>query len=111
MLADGSVHNFESTAEWMVLLLPTGKAMANGYSGFFPESNLELAQQIATNGMDKLMQQQLVGVGIGYVVVTSAYTGHASDDWSEMKLLSDPAERVRLYQLPNFPSNSQTSKP
>lgn len=92
-------------------LLPTGKAMVNGYSGFFPESNLELARQVATNGMDKSMQQQLVSIGIRYVIVTSSYVGHGADDWREMKLLSDPTDSVRLYQLPNFSSNSQTFKP
>lgn len=111
MLSDGTVRDFEPTAEWMIQLLPTGKAMVNGYSGFFPESNLELARQIATNGMDKSMQKQLVSIGIRYVVVTSSYVGHGDDDWSEMKLLSDPTESVWLYQLPNLSSYSQTSKP
>lgn len=111
MLSEGTVRDFESTAEWMMQLLPTGKAMVNGYSGFFPESNLELARQVATNGMDKSMQQQLVSIGIRYVIVTSSYVGHGADDWREMKLLSDPTDSVRLYQLPNFSSNSQTFKP
>ncbi len=111
MLADGSVRDYESTAEWMVQLLPTGKAMVNGYSGFFPESNLELARQIATNGMDQSMQKHLANLGIGYVVVTSSYAGHPSDDWSETKLLSDPTESDRLYELPSSPSYPQTSKP
>ncbi len=105
MLAEGSVRDYESTAEWMVQLLPTGKAMVNGYSGFFPESNLELARQIATNGMDQSMQKHLASLGIGYVVVTSSYAGHPSDDWSATKLLSDPTESDRLYELPNTPSN------
>ena len=70
LLDGGTVHDYEIVAEWMLKGLYAGKPMVNGYSGFFPKPQLDLARRISLNGLDRGSVEELKRIGVRYIVVS-----------------------------------------
>jgi hypothetical protein len=66
------VAQFEPTTEAMLLTLPTGKPLVNGYSGFFPASYTTLSNQVEDFPDDDSLPA-LYDAGVRWVVVDDAW--------------------------------------
>jgi hypothetical protein len=70
LLDGGNVHDYEIVTEWMLVGLDTGKPFVNGYSGFFPKPQLELAKRIYSSGLNRGSVEELSRLGVRYIVVS-----------------------------------------
>lgn len=70
LLDGGTVQDYEIVAEWMLKGLYAGKPLVNGYSGFFPKPQLDLARRIYKTGLNRETVEELRRLEVRYIVLS-----------------------------------------
>ena len=87
----GKVQDFDVTTRWMCYGLKHGIPMVNGYSGFFPQSYMDLQKFVNDQFPSTQVLEKFRSMNVGHLVVARKYC-------SPEKLLqsSSESEQVRL---------------
>jgi hypothetical protein len=67
------VHDFDTTTRWMCCGLKHGVPMLNGYSGFFPQSYLNLQTLVNKSFPSTEVLEKFASINVGYLVVARKY--------------------------------------
>ncbi len=93
------VQDYEDTTIWMYWGTYHQRRVANGYSGFFPQSFLD-TKAVMRNFPDDTSKQRLRQLGVTYCVIQSgAVTQNvAKGNWLELAFRDDTAQ-VNIYRV------------
>lgn len=95
----GVVRDYELTTEWMVGTRSLGKPLVNGYSGFFPQQHLDLAESISEQGLSTTILEELRSQGVRYIVISPYYIQHEQDEWKLLQELTPRSEKMRVFKI------------
>lgn len=100
LLDGGNVHDYEIVTEWMLEGFSAEKPLVNGYSGFFPKTQLELAKRIYQNQLDRNSVQELNQLGVRYVVVSPFLQFTVDLDRSGLELIESTPKNWHVLRIP-----------
>lgn len=109
--ATSAVDQYAATTRWMIQCTLRGIPIANGYSGFFPDSHFYRQQQLATQTLSAEFLQGLQNDGVEFLVIFPTQLSLRHDNTRDIQPSS---ERLKLvWQAPDQPRifQLQTSSP
>ena len=107
LLDGGNVQDYEIVAEWMLKGLYAGKPMVNGYSGFFPKPQLELARKISRNGLDRDMVHELRSLGVRYIVLSPFNMVRIDMEQSGLEIMQSRQDNWQILRIPPSSARSE----
>lgn len=113
--ATSAVDQYAATTRWMIQCTLRGIPIANGYSGFFPESHFRRQQQLATQTLSTQFLQDLQNDGVEFLVIFPKPSSLSQDNRPDiqppdgrLKLVWQAPSQPRIFQLPTGkPSETQ----
>lgn len=101
MPAGGSARDYEYTVEWMILGLVHQRPIVNGYSGFFPQHTIELAERLEEEEFSSALVTYLRNMGVRYITIfrrDCAMFEAATEDLAVHRL-SRQSDDIVLYEI------------
>ena len=89
-----SIGDYDVTTRWMFYGLEHGAPLINGYSGFFPQSYLELRNAVNREFPSTQILARFAALGVEYVVVARTYC----EPETLLKLSTDDLQVQLVYQ-------------
>jgi hypothetical protein len=103
LLDGGTVHDYEIVTEWMLKGLYAEKPLVNGYSGFFPKPQLDLAKRIYQAGLNRETVEELNRLGVRYIVVSPFNQIRIELDQSGLEIVESRQDNWLILRIPPSP--------
>jgi hypothetical protein len=100
LLDGGTVHDYEIVTEWMLEGLYAGKPMVNGYSGFFPKPQLDLAKRIYRDGLGPDTVAELRKIGVRYIVLSPFNRLRVDLELAGLEIVASEQDNWQILRIP-----------